>query len=191
MDCKEIRVDMRNPNPEGADRGKRDAELIFKLNHTMPMTEEYNALLKELFGENYAATKLPTVDGYQLGGFGGFKMLGIKPQTDDDKLACCDALAAFLTSEEVQLARYNAVGWGPSNLKAQQREDVQADVALSALASQLAFTQPQGQYPGEYWSRATALGDDILAKKLNDADDAKLLEVMQQFETDCLGYISK
>lgn len=52
MDCKEIRVDMRIPNPEGADRGKRDAELIFKLNHTMPMTEEYNALLKELFGEN-------------------------------------------------------------------------------------------------------------------------------------------
>lgn len=46
MDCKEIRVDMRIPNPEGADRGKRDAELIFKLNHTMPMTEEYNALLK-------------------------------------------------------------------------------------------------------------------------------------------------
>ena len=52
MDCKEIRVDMRNPNPEGADRGKQDAELIFKLNHTMPMTEEYNALLKELFGEH-------------------------------------------------------------------------------------------------------------------------------------------
>ena len=146
---------------------------------------------KELFGENYAATKLPTVDGYQLGGFGGFKMLGVKPQTDDDKLACCDALAAFLTSEEVQLARYNTVGWGPSNLNAQKSDDVQADVALSALASQLAFTQPQGQYPGEYWSRATALGDDILAKKLDDADDAKLLEVMQQFETDCLGYINK
>ena len=39
---------------------------------------------KEAFGDNYAATKLPTVDGYQLGGFGGFKMLGVKPQTDED-----------------------------------------------------------------------------------------------------------
>ena len=37
---------------------------------------------KDLFGDNYAAAKLPMVDGYQLGGFGGFKMLGIKPQTD-------------------------------------------------------------------------------------------------------------
>ena len=29
---------------------------------------------KELFGDNYAAAKLPTVDGYQMSGFGGFKM---------------------------------------------------------------------------------------------------------------------
>lgn len=146
---------------------------------------------KEALGENYAATKLPTVDGYQMSGFGGFKMLGVKPQTDDDKLAACDALAAFLTSEEVQIARYNAVGWGPSNLNAQQNEAVQADEALSALAAQLAFCQPQGQYPGEYWSLATALGDDVIADKLDNADDAALLETLKNFEATCEGYLSK
>ena len=146
---------------------------------------------KDVLGDNYAATKLPTVDGYQLGGFGGFKMLGVKPQTDDDKLAACDALAAFLTSEEVQLARYNAVGWGPSNLNAQQNEAVQADEALSALASQLAFCEPQGQYPGDYWGLATGLGDSILADELDNADDAKLLETLQTFEATCEGYLSK
>ena len=146
---------------------------------------------KDLFGDNYAAAKLPMVDGYQLGGFGGFKMLGIKPQTDEVKLAACDALAAFLTSEEVQLARYKAVGWGPSNLKAQQSEEVQADVALAALGAQLAFTIPQGQYPGEYWGLATGLGDDIIAKKYDDADDAALLEVLKGFETTCEGYLTK
>jgi len=146
---------------------------------------------KDLFGDNYAAAKLPVCDGYQLGGFGGFKMLGIKPQTDDDKLAACDALAAFLTSEEVQLARYNAVGWGPSNLKAQQSDAVQADVALAALGAQLAYTIPQGQYPGEYWGLATGLGDDILAKKYDDADDAALLEILKGFEATCEGYLAK
>ena len=146
---------------------------------------------KEAFGENYAATKLPTVAGFQMGGFGGFKMLGVKPQTDDDKLACCDALAAFLTSEDVQLARYKEVGWGPSNLAAQQSEEVQADEALSALASQLAFCAPQGQYPGDYWSLATALGDDVIGSKLNDADDAQLLETLKTFEATCLTYLSK
>lgn len=146
---------------------------------------------KEALGDNYAATKLPTVDGYQMSGFGGFKMLGVKPQTDDDKLAACDALAAYLTSEEVQLARYNAVGWGPSNLNAQQNEAVQADEALSALAAQLAFCEPQGQYPGEYWSLATALGDDIIADKLDNADDAALLETLKNFEATCESYLAK
>ncbi len=146
---------------------------------------------KELFGENYATAKLPVVDGFQLGGFGGFKMLGVKPQTDDDKLAACDALAAFLTSEEVQLARFNAVGWGPSNLAAQANEAVQADEALSALAQQLAFCAPQGQYPGDYWSLATALGDDIIGGKLNDTDDAGLLETLKNFEATCESYLTK
>jgi len=144
---------------------------------------------KEAFGDNYAATKLPTVAGFQLGGFGGFKMLGVKPQRDEAKMECCDALAFFLTSEEVQIARYNAVGWGPSNLNAQKNEAVQADEALSALAAQLAFAVPQGQYPGEYWSLATGLGDDVLADKLDDADDATLLATLQQFQDTAATYV--
>ena len=140
---------------------------------------------KDLFGENYAATKLPAYKGTQLSGFGGFKMLGVKPQTDEDKLAACDALAAYLTSAEVQLARYKAVGWGPSNLAAQQDPAVQEDVALAALGAQLAYTIPQGQYPNGYWTAAEGLGDDILADKLDDADDAALLEVLNTFVANC------
>ena len=143
---------------------------------------------KELFGENYAAAKLPTVAGFQMSGFGGFKMLGVKPQTDDAKLAACDALAAYLTSGEVQQARYEAVGWGPSNLAAQQSDIVKADAALSALAAQLAFTVPQGQYPNDYWSLATALGDDILAGAYDDADDAALLAKLTTFQETAISY---
>ena len=143
---------------------------------------------QEMFGENYAAAKLPPVDGYQLSGFGGFKMLGIKPQTDDAKLAACDALAAYLTSEEVQLARYEALGWGPSNLNAQKSEAVQADIALSALAEQLAFTIPQGQYPGDYWALATGLGDRIIGKEFDDADDDTLMGVLNEFQETCISY---
>ena len=147
--------------------------------------------IKGILGDNYAAVKLPTVDGYQLGGFGGFKMLGIKPQTDEAKLAACDALALFLTSGEVQLARFEAVGWGPSNLEAQQSDAVKSDVALSALGAQLAFCVPQGQYPGEYWSLATALGDDILADKYDAYTDEQLMEVLVTFQTTAGTYIAQ
>ena len=148
-------------------------------------------VVKDLLGDNYAAVKLPTIDGFQLGGFGGFKMLGVKPQTDEAKLMACDALAAWLTSYEAQLARYEAVGWGPSNIEAQKSEAVQADVALSALADQLQFCIGQGQYPGEYWSLATALGDDVMAKKFEGYTDAQLMDVLTTFQTTAGTYLSK
>lgn len=145
--------------------------------------------VKSILGDNYAAVKLPTIDGYQMGGFGGFKMLGVKPQTDDAKLAACDALALYLSSGDVQAARFEAVGWGPSNLAAQQSDAVKADVALSALASQLNFCVPQGQYPGEYWTLATALGDDIMADKLDNATDAELMDVLNNFQATAGSYV--
>ena len=147
--------------------------------------------VKGILGENYAATKLPTIDGFQLGGFGGFKMLGVKPQTDENKLAACDALALYLSSGEVQQARYDAVKWGPSNLTAQASDAVKADVALSALAAQLNFCIGQGQYPGEYWSLATALGDDILADKLDNATDEQLMETLVNFQATAGSYVTK
>ena len=143
---------------------------------------------KELFGDNYAAAKLPTVDGYQMSGFGGFKMLGVKPQEDEAKLAACDALAAWLSSGDVQLARYEALGWGPSNLAAQQSDAVKADVAMSALADQLQYTIPQGQYPGDYWSLATGLGDNIIGHKYDDADDDALMTALTEFQDTCVSY---
>ena len=147
---------------------------------------------KELFGDNYACAKLPTFDlngeAVQMSGFGGFKLLGVKPQTDEEKLALCDELALFLSSGEVQLARFEEVGWGPSNLSAKADEAVQADEALSALGEQLAFDIPQGQYPGDYWSLATALGDSVIAGDYNDADDAALLAALQNFQDTCIGY---
>ena len=147
-----------------------------------------------IFGDNYACAKLPTFTGsdgnsYQLSGFGGFKLLGIKPQEDAGKLAVCHALAQYLTGTDVQLARYAAVGWGPSNLTAQQDAAVQADVALSALAEQLANTIPQGNYPGDYWTLATALGDDVISGTLStSSSDEELMNALQTFQDTCISY---
>ena len=152
---------------------------------------------KDLFGDNYACAKLPEFEGadgktYQLGGFGGFKLLGVKPQEDEEKLAVCDALAAYLTSGDVQLARYKEVGWGPSNIAAQNSEEVKSDEALSALAEQLQFTIPQGQYPGDYWSLATSLGDSIISGELTTASsDEDLQKALQNFEDTCKSYVNQ
>ena len=46
------RVDMREMTDEEMAEAFRISEIVFKINHTMPNTDEYNNLLKELFGEN-------------------------------------------------------------------------------------------------------------------------------------------
>ena len=149
---------------------------------------------KAAFGDGYACAKLPSFKGsdgqdYQLSGFGGFKLLGIKPQEEAGKLAVCHALAQYLTSTDVQLARYQAVSWGPSNVTAQQDAAVQADEALSALASQLAYTIPQGNYPGDYWNLATALGDDVITGTLSaSSSDDDLTAALQAFQDTCISY---
>ena len=45
----EVKIDMRKPEEVTPAEGVRCAQLCFKINHTMPVTEEYNRLVSELF----------------------------------------------------------------------------------------------------------------------------------------------
>ena len=45
-------VDPRKTTPEEFEQGMRDVKLLFGINHTMPYTEEYDNLVKELFAGN-------------------------------------------------------------------------------------------------------------------------------------------
>ena len=148
-------------------------------------------VVQAMLGEYYAAGPLPTVDGWQLGGFSGYKLMGIKPQTDARKLAACDALASWLTSGEVQRLRYQeeSIQWGPSHKQAM--EAARENIALAALSEQMAHTVVQGQYPNEYWSLAGALGDDVLARRYDDYTDAQLLQVLEGFQATAGSYVDK
>ena len=47
-DVREERVDLRIPLPVAdVEEWRRQTQLVFKLNHTMPRTEEYDGILKE------------------------------------------------------------------------------------------------------------------------------------------------
>ena len=48
----EIRIDLRNPAKADPSEGIRCAQLCYKINHTMPITEEYDSLISELFCGN-------------------------------------------------------------------------------------------------------------------------------------------
>lgn len=52
MNKEEFRIDMRIPEQSDPAEGIRCAQLCFKINHTMPMTAEYDELVSELFCGN-------------------------------------------------------------------------------------------------------------------------------------------
>ena len=52
VEMEELRIDMRERTPEEQAVYDRQAQLMFKLNHTMPRTEEYMEVLRELFGDH-------------------------------------------------------------------------------------------------------------------------------------------
>ncbi|MCI9055448.1 MAG: galactoside O-acetyltransferase [Muribaculaceae bacterium] len=55
-----IRIDCSNQTAEELALAKRQAQLIFKLNHTMPMTEEYDELVHEIFTELGEGSRINT-----------------------------------------------------------------------------------------------------------------------------------
>ena len=138
---------------------------------------------QDILGDNYGATDLPsfTVDGksYHLGSFSGNKLMGIKPQTDNKKGAVLQQLALYLTGEECQLQRFELVGWGPSNKKAQANSAVQNNVALKALAAQAPYATPQGQIHGSWWSIATSYA----ASAKTATTDAELQTALDDYKS--------
>ncbi len=138
---------------------------------------------RDHFGENLGATDLPsfTVDGksYQLGSYSGYKLMGVKPQSDAKRGAVLSMLAQYLTGEKCQSERFEAFEWGPSNIKAQASDKVQANISLAALAKQNAGAGvPQGQIHGAWWDIARVLGAD--AK--NATSEAGLKTALENYE---------
>lgn len=129
--------------------------------------------MKEKLGDNYAACKLPTFtvggEQVQMGSFIGTKLVGINTQTEYPVEAM--ALAEYLTNEQSQIKRFKARGLGPSNINAAESSEVQADVALSALAAQSQYGTSQKNVLGTYWTPAEAFGLELENKSTSDMQD--------------------
>ena len=133
---------------------------------------------QEILGDKLGCTDLPsyTVDGqtYHLGSYDGYKLFGVKPQTDAKKMSVCRKLALYLAGEEGQRARFNLQSWGPTNKVVAADPRVMEHPALAALAKQHEFATIQGQCPGAWFNALTALEGEIKNAATDDAIRAAL-----------------
>ena len=128
----------------------------------------YNDVVKAVGEENVGAAQLPTVniggEDKTLKAFFGSKAIGVNPNCDDMEVAI--ALAAYLGSEEAQLAHYQMRNIIPANLKLMEDESIKSNVIAIASASGIANTsimQPYCAAMGNWWAPAENFGKAIMS----------------------------
>lgn len=136
-------------------------------------------ILKEAWGEDYGAAKLPTYtcagQQLQMASFAGYKMVGVNAYSKNE--AWAQKLAAWITNEENQRLRFVQREQGPSNLNAANSPEVKASPAIQAVIMQSEFASLQ-YVGGEFWEPAQAFGNQMAAGNPQNEELQELLDAM-------------
>lgn len=126
----------------------------------------------EALGEDLGMAPIPTytIDGteYQLKGFYGSKAIGVNAKSKN--LQAAIQFAAFLGSEEQQLARFEKSGQIPTNINAGNSAKVQADAIAAVTVEEVnncSVAQPTASlFGGRYWNYADSIPTAIKTGEL-------------------------
>ena len=131
---------------------------------------------QEVYGDGYAATKLPTYTvgdaQVQQGSVAGYKFVGVNGFSKNAGWAT--VLADFITNEQAQQTFFDQRESGPTNKNIIESDAVKANVAIAALAEQSEFSTTQ-LVGGKYWDPAATLGE-LIAQGNVAADDENAIQ---------------
>ena len=135
--------------------------------------------LSTAWGENYAAAKLPTytLDGeqVQMASFTGYRIVGVNAYSENTLWAM--RLAEYLSNEETQLKRFEAIGQCPANVKAANSEEVKASPAIAATAEQAPYAYIQ-HVADPFWDASSQFGLTIAEGNPDNEDLQTMLDKM-------------
>ena len=128
----------------------------------------------EVWGENYAACKLPTYtlngEQVQMASFSGFKLIGVNPHSSN--VGAAMLLADYVTNEENETLRFQQRAQGPSNTNALAAA---SSPALTAVVAQSEYANLQ-RVGGNYWASAETLGQICVNGNPDGKDPQTLIE---------------
>lgn len=133
--------------------------------------------LRESLGDKLGCAVLPkfTMDGtdYQMKSFAGNKAVGVNPNASNPKAAM--ELAAFLTSPEALLSRYELSGYTPAATACTEEDVIKANPTVLVLNDQMAncaIVQPVIAEMSAFWDPVKNFGTNILNGEIT-AENAK------------------
>lgn len=134
---------------------------------------------QKVFGDGYAATKLPTytLDGKQVqqGSVSGYKLIGVNAYSKN--VGWATVLAEFLTNEESQATRFEQRQLAPTNKKVAASDEVSKNVAIAASAAQDAYGVIQ-TVSAKYWDPTKTFGEMIAQGSLSATDEKAIQEAL-------------
>lgn len=134
-------------------------------------------------------TTLPnaTIDGEKkhIRSFAGTKLYGVNPAKssgNSDRLNALHGIANYLTSDDVQSARFDESQQAPSSKKVSAMDKVTGNAAVSALANQSADGIAQANLPGNIWSAPATFATWAFENATNEVSDEDLMTQLQQLD---------
>lgn len=134
-------------------------------------------------------TTLPnaTIDGEKkhIRSFAGTKLYGVNPSKssgNSDRLNALHGIANYLTSDDVQSARFDESQQAPSSKKVSAMDKVTGNAAVSALANQSADGIAQANLPGNIWSAPATFATWAFENATNEVSDEDLMTQLQQLD---------
>lgn len=134
---------------------------------------------QKVFGDGYAATKLPTytLDGKQVqqGSVSGYKFIGVNAYSKN--VGWATVLAEFLTNEESQATRFEQRQLAPTNKNVAASDEVSKNVAIAASAAQDAYGVVQ-TVSAKYWDPTKTFGEMIAQGSISATDEKAIQDAL-------------
>ena len=134
---------------------------------------------QKVFGDGYAATKLPTytLDGKQVqqGSVSGYKFIGVNAYSKN--VGWATILAEFLTNEESQATRFEERQLAPTNKVVAASEEVAKNVAIAASAAQDVYGVVQ-TVSAKYWDPTATFGEMIAQGSISATDEKAIQDAL-------------
>ncbi len=134
---------------------------------------------QKVFGDGYAATKLPTytLNGKQVqqGSVSGYKFIGVNAYSKN--VGWATVLAEFLTNEESQATRFEQRQLAPTNKNVAASDEVSKNVAIAASAAQDVYGVVQ-TVSAKYWDPTKTFGEMIAQGSLSATDEKAIQDAL-------------
>lgn len=117
--------------------------------------------------------------------FAGTKLYGVNPSKSNgngERLNTLHGIANYLTSDEVQSARFDESQQAPSSKAVSATDKVKSNAALSAFANQSADGMAQANLPGNIWSAPATFATWAYDNAKSEVSDDVIMTQLQQLD---------